>query len=124
MATSVAVEGLHAAETFSGRDSLRLRRLVGPVRLVRERRPALLDQLRDERRPAGLVVRADPGAVVAVEVFMEKNEVLPVRVGLEDVRPAEAGALAAAVAQEDPDQPAGQLGRDFRERLQLPGPAR
>src|SRR5882672_4497652 len=39
---------------------------------------ALLEELRDEARPAGLVAGADPGAVVTVEVLVEQDQVAPV----------------------------------------------
>ena len=40
----------------------------------------LLDELGHERRPAGLVAGAQPGAGVAVEVLVEQDAVAPVRV--------------------------------------------
>ena len=43
----------------------------------------LLDELGDQSGPTGLVARADPGAVVAVEVFVERDQIAPVRVVLE-----------------------------------------
>ena len=39
-------------------------------------------------RPSGLVAGANAGAVVAVEVFVEKDVVSPMRVGLEFLRAA------------------------------------
>ena len=42
----------------------------------------------DQPRPPRLVRRAEAGAVVAVEVFVEEDEVPPVRVGLELLRSA------------------------------------
>ena len=44
---------------------------------------ALLQQLGDQAGPAGLMAGAEPGAVVAVEVFVEQDQVAPVRIGLE-----------------------------------------
>src|SRR5438046_6366097 len=38
---------------------------------------------RDDTGPAGLMARAETGAVVAVEVFVEQDEIAPVRVFLE-----------------------------------------
>ena len=49
----------------------------------------LLQQLGDERGPAGLVARADARAGVAVEVLVERNQVVPVGIGLEQLRRAE-----------------------------------
>jgi hypothetical protein len=48
----------------------------------------LLDQFGYQTGPAGLMACADPGAVVAVEVFVEWNRVAPVRVGLKFFRAA------------------------------------
>ena len=44
--------------------------------------PALLQQLRDQASPAGLVAGADARAVVAVEVLVEEDVVPPVRIVL------------------------------------------
>src|SRR5437667_4307735 len=44
---------------------------------------ALLEQLRHQSRPAGLMARADASAVVAVEVFVQPDKIPPVGVGLE-----------------------------------------
>src|SRR5438477_12700939 len=38
---------------------------------------------RDDARPSGLVARAEPRAVVAVEVFVEQDDIAPVWVLLE-----------------------------------------
>ena len=54
-----------------------------------------------QRRPSGLVAGAEAGAVVAVEVLVERNVVAPVRVLLELLRAAEHRPPAALVAQED-----------------------
>src|SRR5262245_21364906 len=64
--------------------------------------PTLLQQLSDQRRPACLMARPDAGSVVAVEVFVERNVVAEVRIGLEFFRPAEHRTVAGCVAQEDP----------------------
>jgi len=39
----------------------------------------LLDEFGDHSRPTGLVACTDPGAVVAVEVFVEWDQIAPVR---------------------------------------------
>jgi hypothetical protein len=49
---------------------------------------ALLQQLGHQARPARLMAGADAGAVVAVEVLVERDEAAPVRVALEDLRSA------------------------------------
>ena len=59
--------------------------------------------------PAGLVARAEPGAVVAVEVLVEEDVVAPVGIGLELLRAAVDGSPAVLVAQEDAGEPVGDL---------------
>ena len=59
----------------------------------------LLHQLRDQSGPAGLMARADTGAVVAVKVFVERDQIAPVRIGLELFRAAENRPLPIRVAQ-------------------------
>src|SRR3954465_5299259 len=59
-----------------------------------------LDLLGDDAGPAGLVAGADPGAVVAVEVFVEQQVVAEVRVFLKLFGPAERGSAAIFVAEE------------------------
>ena len=58
---------------------------------------ALLDQLGDEGRPAGLVAGADAGAGVAVEEFVEEDIVAPVRVVLKIIDGAVERAAACLV---------------------------
>ena len=52
----------------------------------------------DDPGPAGLVARADAGAVVAVEVFEELDAIAPVRVFLELLRAAVHRPAAVLVA--------------------------
>ena len=49
----------------------------------------LLDEFGNQSGPAGLMARADPGAVVAMEVFVERDQIAPVWVVLEFFRAAE-----------------------------------
>src|SRR6476659_11158262 len=51
-------------------------------------------QVRDQGGPPGLMHGTEPGAVVAVEVLVEQQVVLPRRVGLQAVDPAVAGSAA------------------------------
>src|SRR3712207_7361797 len=53
---------------------------------------------------------------VTVEVLVERDAVAPVRVALESLLVAENRPSPIRVAQEDPDQPAGQLVGDLVER--------
>ena len=61
----------------------------------------------------GLVRRAEPGAVVAVEVLVEQDVVLPRRVGLQPLDPAEAGPPPVGPDEEQRDEPAPQVLRDL-----------
>src|SRR5689334_15351500 len=74
-------------------------RLLAPDerRLVIERGEQVHDA-GDQAGPAGLVVRPQPGAVVAVEVLVEREVVAPVRIVLKRARAAVHGALALGVA--------------------------
>ena len=58
------------------------------------------EQQRHGAGPAGLVAGADAGAVVAVEVLVEQQQVAPVGIGLELLGPAEHGAAPVRVARE------------------------
>src|SRR5262245_46637471 len=57
--------------------------------LIRE----LRDQVRDQSGPAGLVRCATATAIVAVEVFMEQDVVLEMRIGLKFFVAAKTGRL-------------------------------
>src|SRR5689334_19882921 len=55
----------------------------------------------DDPGPAGLVARAEAGAVVAVEIFVEVQAVAPVRILLEFPGSAVDGPPSVLVAKED-----------------------
>src|SRR6478609_930410 len=59
--------------------------------------PTTADQVRDDAGPAGLVRGSDPLARVAVEVLVEEQQVVPVRVGLELFDRAVDGAATIGV---------------------------
>ena len=79
----------------------------GPDRAV-----AAQDHVGDQAGPPGLVEGADRGAVVAVEVLAEDQVVLPGRIGLHLLGPAEAGPPPVRVPGEQRDQPVLQVGDD------------
>src|SRR5215510_186865 len=85
---------------------------TSPARIMTPRglHPALLEKLGHKCRPAGLVAGADAGAVVTVEVLVEGYQAAPVRVLLEDFRPAIDRAAAVRPRQEDARQPPRQVG--------------
>src|ERR1700680_1541279 len=64
-----------------------------------------LDQFGDETGPAGLVASPKARAVISVEVLIEQNVVLPVRIGLEFLRASAHRSPARLIAQEDPGPP-------------------
>ena len=67
------------------------------------------DEGGDQRGPAGLVGGAGTAAGVAVEVLVEGQQVVPIRVGLEEAGVAEDRAAAAGVVEEDRDETAGEV---------------
>src|SRR5229473_4889746 len=69
----------------------------------------LFDQFRDETGPAGLMAGAKSGAIVAVEVFVEKDKVFPVRIVLENLKSASDGTAATRIAKENVNEPAGDF---------------
>src|SRR5215471_16138898 len=78
--------------------------------------PSIVEEHRsDQRCPAGLMAGADAGAVISVEVFMKRNVIPPMRIGLKVVVVAPNGASTAAgrVAQEDVRQPTRQVRGNF-----------
>ena len=66
------------------------------------------DEVGHEARPAGLVRGADAGAGVAVEVLVEQQQVVPIRVGLELLDRPEDRPPAVLVGQPDRDEPSAR----------------
>src|SRR5881628_1167109 len=73
--------------------------------------PHVEQMTRHQRGPAGLVARAEPAAGVSVKVFVEQQQILPVRVGGEPPVLAVTGTASLTVRQEDARQPGGDLAR-------------
>src|SRR5215475_12999737 len=65
---------------------------------------------------------AEAGPVVAVEIFVEQDEVFPVRIGPEDLEPSVHGAPAVGSGEEDADQAAREVGGDVPQGHEAPGP--
>src|SRR2546426_5399088 len=86
--------------------------------------PALLQQLCDEPRPAGLVAGPDARAVVAVEVFVEEDQVAPVRVTLKFLGPPVDGTAPVLVAEEDSREAPRDLAGDRPQVEHGPGAGR
>ena len=65
---------------------------------------------------------AEPGAVVAVEVLVEQQVVVPGRVVLQPLDLPKHGPAAAVVGHEEGDQPAAQVLGDVGQSHLLPEP--
>lgn len=74
-----------------------------------------LDEFGNESCPTGLVTGAQPGTIVAMEVFVEADVVAPMRIVLELLRAAVDGSSAMRVAQENPGEPVRNLLADLEE---------
>src|SRR4029078_5365177 len=72
-------------------------------------RPHQTDELRDDPGPARLMTRANPRAIVAMEVLEEQEMVTPVRIALELLRGPIDGTSPLRVAQEDARQAVADL---------------
>ena len=73
----------------------------------------LLNQFRNQRGPAGLVAGADAGAVVAMKVFVKRDQVAPVGIFLEFFRAAEDRAPAMFILQKYSRQALGDFSGDL-----------
>ena len=81
---------------------------------------AATDDVGDYPGPPSLVSSPQPGPVVAVEVLVEKQVVLPRRVGLEPFGTPERGPSPVSIDEEDRGQAAAQVMGDLFERQPLP----
>ena len=71
--------------------------------------PTLLQELRDQSRPAGLMARTYTCAVVSVEVFIKQEEIAPMRIVLELLCPAIDRATTVGIFEEEPREAAGKF---------------
>ena len=78
--------------------------------------PEKIHEEGDQAGPPRLVAGSQPRSVVAVEVFVEQDEVAPVRIFLELLRPSIYRPPAILVAQESARQPALNLFRHLEQR--------
>src|SRR5439155_7331207 len=77
--------------------------------LLRSAGPEHVHQARYDARPPGLMTRAQTRAVIAVEVFVEEDQVAPVRILLKLPRAPVNRAAALIVSLEDGAEPARDL---------------
>src|ERR1700719_56149 len=68
---------------------------------------ALFNQFCDQAGPAGLMTCAEAGAVVAMKIFVEKDEVAPVRIALEEFQSPCHRAPPFLSAKENMGEPPG-----------------
>ena len=66
---------------------------------------ALLKKFGDQRRPAGLVTGAYSSAVIAMEIFVEKQMVSPMWIILELLALAENRSASRSIAKENRAEP-------------------
>ena len=102
------------------------RRPLDLIRLVGKLEQAVcgdLNEARQETGPTGLVTGTDSGAIVAMEVFVEQDQISPIRVLLELFATAIDGSRAI-LAGEDADQSLCELGADLLQVQELAGTCR
>ena len=96
-----------------------LRRPFGSARIS-----TLLQQLGHQGRPAGLMAGAEALAGVAVEIFVEKNEIAPVGVGGKLGHAAVDRAVSMFVPQENSGEAPRDFGGNFGKREPVAGTRR
>src|SRR5262249_15447991 len=74
---------------------------------------ALLEQFCYQAGPACLMIRADAGAVVAVEVFVKQNEVAPVRIAMEKFQTARGWTPSIFAAHKNTTEAPGKFAGDL-----------
>jgi hypothetical protein len=77
----------------------------------------LFQQFGDESGPAGLMTGTKTGAIIAMEVFVELNEITPMGVVLEHGKTPIHGALSGGVAKKDVIQALGNFRSDLPQCL-------
>src|SRR5260370_29890444 len=68
-----------------------------------------INQLGYQGSPAGLMAGTEPAAGISVEIFVEQDEIAPVRIVLELLQVAEDRTASALITLEEPVQTSGQL---------------
>ena len=76
---------------------------------------ALLEKFCNEPGPPSLVIRAEASAIISVEVFVEKNQIAPMRIALKLVDTSRYRALAVFSAQENVAKPFGDFAGNLPE---------
>src|SRR6267154_2534786 len=76
---------------------------------------ALFDQFCYQTGPAGLMAGANPAPIITVEIFVEENEIAPVRIALKKFRAAGYRTAAVRIAKENVNEPPGNFRRHLPE---------
>ena len=79
----------------------------------------VFDQTADNPGPSGLMAGPDAGAVVAMEVLVKQQVVVPIRITLKFFGTTVHRPTAAFVAQKNPNQAIGDLMRNLEQINQL-----
>src|SRR6516164_3867882 len=80
------------------------------------------DQLGDQARPSGLVTGAQSCAVVSMEILIEENVVLPIRIGLELLRPTIDRPSAGLILKKNPRQTVSDFSATSNRFIWFPEP--
>ena len=81
-----------------------------------------LHQRRDQASPSGLVASSQAGAVIAMEVFIEQDVVLPLGVVLELLCATVHWTPTGLITEEDAGQAIGNLRATSNRLIRLPEP--
>ena len=81
---------------------------------------ALLQQFRYQASPSSLMTGAHPSSIVAMKVFMERNKIAPIRIGLKLFDSAEDRTPLIRISQEDVREALGYFTSHFPQRHHLP----
>src|SRR5882762_4144819 len=73
--------------------------------------PPFIDQRGDESRPASLMRGAQTESGIAVKVFVEQNQIAPIRVALELLHSPINRSVATFIPREDRNQTIGKTSR-------------
>ena len=96
----------------------------GIQKLLRVETAEKLDQLCDHTGPTGLMTGPEFRAVIAVEVLVEKDVILPIGIGLEFLYAAVHRPPSGFIPQEDPCQTISYFTGDLDRFINLPEPVR
>src|SRR3989442_12080764 len=80
---------------------------------------ALQEQIGYQSRPTCLVTGSDTGSIIPVEIFIEPDEVTPMRVSLKFLNPTKDRSTPCLITQKDTGQAARKLPRHLFQRQHI-----